>query len=228
MEPKRITAAEDRSRRSGMPARAIVDRVVQRLTGATTLLPQRLSWKQYLRMEEPPGFRLEFDEGKLIVSPSGVNVHQLFVAVLIAAFDEYEETGLGAHAVALPDTSHYMPPGERDYRPDVSVILGPRRSSIEPVGWMHGAPDIAIEVLSPSTRAYDLGTKARRYFENGSREYWTFDPLEEAAVFRRRGAKGWKEFKARGQIYRSPLLPGLRLDLKRLWARLARKLGRRS
>lgn len=202
--------------------------MVQRLTSASTLhLPPQLSWEQYLRLEDPPGFRLEFDEGKLIVSPSGANAHQLFVAALVAMLDEYEESGRGAHAVALPDTSHHMPPGERDFRPDISIILGPRRSSIDPSGWMQGAPDIAIEVLSPSARAYDLGEKSQRYFENGSREYWTFDPVAKVALFRRRAAKCWKPVTMRGSVYRSPLLPGLQVDTKRLWARLARKLGRR-
>jgi Uma2 family endonuclease len=203
--------------------------VVQRLRNDALHLPRlphRVRWEDYVRLEDPPGFRLEFDEGKLIVSPSGVNLHQLLIGVLISTFDDYEESAQGAHAVALPDTSHYMPPGLRDYRPDVSVILGPRRSGIDPRGWMQGAPDIAIEVLSQSTREYDLGLRARRYFDQGSREYWTFDPEEKRDIFRRRGARGWKQVKLRGQVYRTPLLPGFKLDLNRLWAKLARKLGR--
>jgi Uma2 family endonuclease len=183
-----------------------------------------LSWQEYLHLEDPPGFRLEFDEGRLIVSPTGVSRHQWLIGLLQAAFDEYEERTGGAHCVATLDVSHFMPRGERDFRPDVGVVLAARRSAIDPNGFVQGAPDIAVEVLSPRTRRYDLGEKARKYFEQGTVEYWQFDVESERAVFLRRGLAGWKESRlARRHVYVTPLLPGFKLDLKRLWARLARK-----
>lgn len=41
-------------------------------------------------------------------------------------------------------------------------------------------PDLAIEVLSPSTRRYDLGVKRERYEETGLPELWVVDPRREA------------------------------------------------
>ncbi|MHC6203847.1 Uma2 family endonuclease [Breznakiellaceae bacterium SP9] len=43
----------------------------------------------------------------------------------------------------------------------------------------HGAPAIIIEVLSPSTRSYDLNTKRELYRRAGVREYWVVDPDEK-------------------------------------------------
>ncbi|GHU50738.1 hypothetical protein FACS1894200_10370 [Spirochaetia bacterium] len=43
----------------------------------------------------------------------------------------------------------------------------------------HGAPAMVIEVLSPSTRSYDLNTKRELYQQAGVREYWLVDPDEK-------------------------------------------------
>jgi Uma2 family endonuclease len=42
-----------------------------------------------------------------------------------------------------------------------------------------GAPDLVIEVLSPSTGYIDRGKKYRLYERHGVREYWLIDPLEK-------------------------------------------------
>ena len=58
--------------------------------------------------------------------------------------------------------------------PDVLVIP----SEIEGVQRVPTAPELVVEVLSPSTRDYDLGTKWRVYREAGVGSYWVVDPLE--------------------------------------------------
>ena len=42
-----------------------------------------------------------------------------------------------------------------------------------------GVPDIAIEILSPSTARYDKTTKFNTYLKAGIREYWVIDPNDE-------------------------------------------------
>ncbi|MEO0563414.1 MAG: Uma2 family endonuclease, partial [Chloroflexota bacterium] len=43
--------------------------------------------------------------------------------------------------------------------------------------YWHGAPDLVIEVLSPSTAARDRGVKFDHYETAGVREYWLIDPM---------------------------------------------------
>ena len=57
--------------------------------------------------------------------------------------------------------------------PDVFVVCD--KSKLDKKG-VSGAPDFIIEVLSPSTAAYDLTTKFRLYQKAGVREYWIADP----------------------------------------------------
>jgi len=57
--------------------------------------------------------------------------------------------------------------------PDITVVCD--SDKMDEIG-CKGAPDFIIEVLSPSTRNYDLFTKYHLYRRAGVREYWIIDP----------------------------------------------------
>ena len=71
--------------------------------------------------------------------------------------------------VFLSDTEHYVP--------DFMVVCDPDKIKRDGV---HGAPDLVVEVLSPSTAKYDRGHKMRAYQRRGVREYWIVDPVNRA------------------------------------------------
>ncbi|GHU55710.1 hypothetical protein AGMMS49975_17900 [Clostridia bacterium] len=56
--------------------------------------------------------------------------------------------------------------------PDMSVVCNPDLIKADGV---HGAPDLIVEVLSPSTAKRDKGYKKDLYERNGVREYWIVD-----------------------------------------------------
>ena len=58
-------------------------------------------------------------------------------------------------------------------QPDISVVCD--RSKLDAHGCV-GAPDLIIEILSPSTRRHDLMLKFNVYLRAGVREYWIVDP----------------------------------------------------
>ena len=55
--------------------------------------------------------------------------------------------------------------------PDVAVLL--RQSARD---WLHGAPDVAIEVLSPSNTPQGIREKTQDYFNAGALRVWIVDP----------------------------------------------------
>lgn len=57
--------------------------------------------------------------------------------------------------------------------PDLSVVCDPGKLSSR---GCEGAPDLAVEIVSPSSRGMDYGTKQNLYREAGVREYWIVDP----------------------------------------------------
>jgi Uma2 family endonuclease len=71
-------------------------------------------------------------------------------------------------------------------QPDVLVVCDPARITERDI---QGAPELAVEVLSPSTSARDLREKRALYERAGIGEYLVIDPLElYAQLFRRDGA----------------------------------------
>lgn len=59
-------------------------------------------------------------------------------------------------------------------QPDVMFVSNERRDILG--RWVHGAPDIAVEVESRGNRRYDRVSKLKWYRQYGGREYWLVDP----------------------------------------------------
>jgi len=131
--------------------------------GGDSALLLRLPWDEYVRLEDPPGLRFEYDDGRLIVSPTGANAHDLLIGILAEMLARYEEETDDRYSLTFTEHSFFMPPGRRDLRPDLGVVTDHRKD--EPIAvdaWIEGAPDIAIEVVSPSTEERDRTFKAER------------------------------------------------------------------
>ena len=66
-------------------------------------------------------------------------------------------------------------------QPDLLIICGLNKIPKEK-GYVYGAPDLALEVLSPTSRSHDMILKLRKYMNAGVREYWIVDPENEAVL----------------------------------------------
>jgi len=106
--------------------------------------------------------------------------------------------------------------------PDLLYMSNERAASIGTPEHLKGAPELLVEIGSPSTRKRDETIKRRLYERSGVSEYWVVDPeLDIVRVFRRRdGAFGRPvELSAEaGDVLTTPLLPGLEIPLARLFA----------
>ena len=83
---------------------------------------------------------------------------------------------------------------------------------------MQGAPDLVVEVLSPSTAETDRTIKLKLYARYGVQEYWIIDPYGPSAEIYRRQEKGFERVKMLGasDSLTSPLFPGFSLPLEGL------------
>lgn len=66
-------------------------------------------------------------------------------------------------------------------QPDIIYISNERKHIIKKDG-LHGAPDLIIEILSPSTAHYDTQIKKDIYEKHGVREYWIINPETKEAT----------------------------------------------
>jgi len=60
--------------------------------------------------------------------------------------------------------------------PDVYFIRNERLGLIEGHTWMEGAPDLAIEIISPSNRRREIHAKVSQYIQAGAQLVWVIDP----------------------------------------------------
>ncbi len=76
------------------------------------------------------------------------------------------------------------------------------------------APDVAVEIVSRSSRRQDYVDKLAGYERAGVREYWIIDPDRGEARFYRRSSDGlFTDVSPRpGEVFQSEALPGFRLD----------------
>lgn len=82
----------------------------------------------------------------------------------------------GKKCVPLGDGYDLYLDEENQFIPDFMVVCD--RDKIQPDG-VHGAPDLVVEVLSPSTTKNDRLHKKEAYEKSGVQEYWIVDPANK-------------------------------------------------
>ena len=96
--------------------------------------------------------------------------------------------------------------------PDVAVVLGSRSSDGQPGGWLRGAPDLAVEILSPSDTSIAVHQKTLQYLEAGARLVWIVDPdARTVTIYRPNGSANL--VRAHEVLTGEDVLPGLSVDL---------------
>lgn len=137
------------------------------------LLEKEWTLEEWLSLPEGPPY-YELEGGKLVPMPSPRREHQQMTGLLFARLHDYcRQSGAGT-VVMKVDVA--LPNG-RGYIPDIAFIAREREGQLLAAdGKVHGAPDLVVEVLSPSTRLRGLFTKLEGYQEAGVRFYWVIDP----------------------------------------------------
>jgi Uma2 family endonuclease len=163
------------------------------------------------------GKRYEILDGDLFVTPSPVTNHQRVSRDLgFFLHTHVKERSLGEvfyapidvildkHTIAVPDL----------------VYVSAARAHLVQKHGIVGAPDLLVEILSPSTKHRDRGVKAKLYARFGVDEYWIVDPNERVLTIysRREGTYVEVARHAGATVVRTSLLPDLALDLSEVWA----------
>jgi Uma2 family endonuclease len=181
--------------------------------------PRKLTYQDFEKIPED-GRRHEILDGVHVVSPSPSRDHQRVafrLARKLADFVDANRLGevfMAPFDVVLSD--HDI------VEPDLLFLSSQRANRLTEAN-VQGAPDLAVEVLSPSTRRRDLGKKLVRYEKLGVSEYWVLDPKAETALVYARADAGYLpplrlSAEARDRLT-TPLLPGFDLPLRDVFER---------
>lgn len=129
----------------------------------------------YADLERAPedGRRYELYDGEVYVVPAPLARHQVTQQNIVQLLVEYAKQ-TGGFAVESPIDIVFS-----DYdvlQPDVVFFSPARRHLIDLDRVIRDAPDLCVEVLSPSTAATDRGRKMQMFARYGVNEYWIVDP----------------------------------------------------
>ncbi|HVF59928.1 MAG TPA: Uma2 family endonuclease [Thermoanaerobaculia bacterium] len=178
----------------------------------------RLTYDDLLALPED-GLRHELIDGEHYVAPAPNFRHQKVVVNFTLAVGNFvERHDLGVLLVAPFDVVF----SSTDVvEPDL-LFLSRERLGLATEQNIQGAPDLVIEILSPSTRKRDLGVKRQLYERMGVREYWLADPARETVTVYRRTGEAFRLAaelsRDAAEVLTTPLLPGLEIPLARIFA----------
>lgn len=179
---------------------------------------RRLTYADFLQFPDD-GLRHELIDGVHYVTASPVTRHQRILRRLAVAIENWladhpaGEMFFAPVDVVLSDFDVVVP--------DLIYISAERAAGLKPQG-MFAAPDLVVEILSPSTRRRDQWLKRKLYERSGVGEYWLIDPDRgTVAVHRRQDAKYALAAilsNEKDDLLVTPLFPELALSIRALLA----------
>ena len=175
----------------------------------------KLGWEEYLTLPDD-GKRYEILDGDLVMTPPPAIRHQIILGNLNDCLRVHVRAeGLGqvlfAPVAVRLDESTIV-------EPDLIFLASGRAHAVSRLS-IDSAPDLLVEILSPSTETRDRTVKAQLYAKLGVDHYWIIDPeARSLEAFERAGEMYRAVAKLAGRsVFEPTLFPGLRVELVSLW-----------
>jgi Uma2 family endonuclease len=171
--------------------------------------------EDYMQLEEGAPFQLINHE--LIMSPSPIPFHQLISRRLIKAISDFLGDKIDDGFLVYAPMDVKLDDGNV-LQPDILYVIPERKAQIVNE-CVEGAPDLVIEILSPSNAYYDLRQKKNIYEKYGVKEYIIIDPIEQSAELYslKEGIYELYQKAQNNEQLNSVLLPGLSIELPKLF-----------
>ena len=134
--------------------------------------------EDYLRL--PDDQRVELIDGVFYDMAAPTTIHQSIAGFLHKKFLDFVMANKGPCFPFISPVDVQLDCDDKTVvQPDVLVVCDRTKYKN---GRVFGAPDLVIEVLSPSTRRKDMQLKMYKYAGAGVREYWMVDPEKKLVV----------------------------------------------
>lgn len=171
--------------------------------------------KDYMELDD--GNRYELIGGELILVPRPRPKHQRVNGKIFNQFENFLKQNPVGEVIQEVDV-HL---GEEIVAPDLLFIAKERLDIVSELN-ITGAPDLVVEILSPSTAIVDRKKKSKLYLVGGVKEYWLVDADQQLVeVFMaKKNEWRWAGVFDREDILTTALLPGLEINLGEVFKEL--------
>jgi Uma2 family endonuclease len=178
---------------------------------------ERYTIKDYLSRQGDGRWELIYGVPYAMAPGAGTS-HQLLAGEIFGELRNYLK-GKPCRTFAAP-YDVYFPGGEAGdtvVQPDVLVVCDPTKIKTRGIV---GAPDVVVEVLSPSTVSRDFVEKLELYRREGVPEYWIVSPKERSLLQYTLNASQYAMTRYSQGSLKSSRLPEFTLDIDALFATL--------
>jgi Uma2 family endonuclease len=161
--------------------------------------------------------RYELLNGRVVMTPPAGYPHGFIEGKLAGILEPFiRDRQLG---VCLGSSQGFELPSGDTVAPDHSFVSADRWRGMpapQEGEFLKVAPDLVVEILSPSTASHDRGEKRAIYERSGVREYWLVDSRarEIVVLTSRAGRFDTGQVYGEGAILRSEVLSGLEIDVR--------------
>ncbi len=163
--------------------------------------------------------RLELVNGQIVEMPLPGGLHGRVTVKIASRLDEHVRQHGGGEVVAgdVGFVLHLPADPERVRGPDVAFVSTQRLPEGQlPEGFLEGAPDLAVEVLSPNDNPVDVQQRVRDWLEGGARLVWVVAPqARTVTVYRPDGSA--RLLRDQEILEGEQVLPGLTISLGELF-----------
>jgi Uma2 family endonuclease len=184
--------------------------------------PEKKIWTDEAFMVLPDdGHHYEIVNGELIDMGNSGALHGYVCSLLLAALMSYIlPKKLG---VILDSSTAFKMKNGNKRSPDISFFAKERLQGITelPSGFLEGAPDLAVEVLSPGNTIEEIDEKIAEYFENGARLVWVISPTQHYILVYRSIQEPDRLLKSADSLDGEDVIPGFTLPVADLFQKLS-------
>ncbi|MEA5619180.1 Uma2 family endonuclease [Cronbergia sp. UHCC 0137] len=178
-----------------------------------------LTDKQFMSLPQD-GNRYEYVDGELVfVANSGLEHGYLALTLgyFLTGFVRSHKLGITCDS----STAFKMKTGNKR-APDLAFIAKDRLQGLKrlPKGFFEGAPDLAVEIISPNNTFEEIHNKLVEYFDNGTRLVWEILPDEESVLVYHK-PKPSKLLKLEDSLDGEDIIPNFTLPLTELFQELS-------
>jgi Uma2 family endonuclease len=162
------------------------------------------------QMPDDDSVRTELDEGELITMPPAGEEHggfEIQIGAILHNFVKHRKLGK-----VYGSSAGFRLKDDTMRAPDVAFVRSARIASIKSKGFAKGAPDLAVEIFSPSDSVRQLMRKVKQYFAAGTHTVWIVYPYpQEVQILEVTGAD--RLLQGSDPIEAPELLPGFSVPI---------------